>query len=99
MLFSMSWLPKEQPSSFDSAEISGMYFLDGDFLARALMVEWTKDQKYPLIQFPSGLPFDLWDSLDPNNPTVHLFGIEIPAIPRIHRQWILPSKWATPCIK
>src|SRR5258708_7325785 len=70
----MSWLPKEQSSSFDRAAISGLHFLDGDLLARALAVEWTKDQKFPLIQFPSGLPYDLWESGEPNNPTVHLFG-------------------------
>src|SRR5450432_608708 len=70
----MSWLPKEQSSSLDKAEISGLYFLDGDFLASALTVEWTKDQMYPMIQFPSGLPYELWESGEPSNPIVHLFG-------------------------
>jgi hypothetical protein len=70
----MSWTPKEQPSTLDTAEISGLHFLDGDKLARALKVEWTKGQKFPLVEYPSGELCEIWEGRSPNNPIIHLFG-------------------------
>jgi hypothetical protein len=70
----MTWMPKEQPTPFDNLDIEGLYFLVGDILARDMMVDWTKGQKYPMLKFPSGLPCEIWESSDPTNPTVHVFG-------------------------
>jgi hypothetical protein len=70
----MSWSRKEQPSPFDTRPIEGLFFLDGDQLARTLKIDWTKGEKSPMIAFPSGLSFELWESSDPQGGTVHLFG-------------------------
>lgn len=66
----MSWLPKEQPTSFDAQPIEGLFFLHGGVLAA-----WTEGQKYSMIAFPSGLECDLWETSNPKRGgTVHVFG-------------------------
>lgn len=71
----MRWVEKAQPTPFDSQPIPGLYFLDGDQIARATGYEWAKGQKYPVILFPSGVSCDLWESHNPAAiAIVHLFG-------------------------
>jgi hypothetical protein len=70
----MSWIEQAQHAPFENQPIDGLYFLDGNILARRLGFEPAKYQKYPLIAFPSGLACDVWEGQDPKNPTVHLFG-------------------------
>jgi hypothetical protein len=68
------WTEKSQAMSFENQPITGMYFLDGDAMARQRHVSWIHGEKLPLIVFPSGIPCELWESSDPDNPIVHLFG-------------------------
>lgn len=70
----MGWSEKGRPTPFDTQPVSGLFFLDGDLLARQLKQDWTKGQKFPTIVFPSGIQCDLWESSDPNNGVVHIFG-------------------------
>jgi len=70
----MSWVEKSKLTPFEEQPIEGLYFLDGDLLARQLGQNWTKGQKYPRLKLPSGMPYELWESSEPTNPTVHLFG-------------------------
>jgi hypothetical protein len=66
----MSWIPKEQPTSFDTQPIEGLFFLHGSLLAA-----WTEGQKYSMIAFPSGLECDLWETSNPKRGgIVHIFG-------------------------
>ncbi len=58
----MSWTEKEKPSPFDKQAIRGLYFLDGDLLAKFqegdLPEKWAEQYqglKYPVIEFPSGI--------------------------------------------
>jgi hypothetical protein len=70
----MSWYKKEQPTPFDDLPIPGLQFLDGDMLALLLNQSWTRNQKYPIVVFPSGVKCDIWESGDPKNYGVmHLF--------------------------
>jgi hypothetical protein len=71
----MTWYKKEQPTPFDNLPILGLQFLDGDILAELLHQSWTINQKYPVVNFPSGLKCDIWESGDPQNAGImHLFG-------------------------
>lgn len=70
----MSWYHKEQPTPFDNKPLSGLFYLDGDLLARKLLIDWTKGEKMPMLMFPSGLEFELWGNDKPNGEVVHLFG-------------------------
>ena len=71
----MSWYEKNRPTPFDDKPLEGLWFLDGDMLAWKHRQSGTKGQKYPVIVFPSGEHFDLWESGDPANAGVlHLFG-------------------------
>src|SRR4051812_1383981 len=51
-VFCMGWIEKGEPSPFDQQPISGLFFLDGDLLAREFKQDWTKGQKFPTIVFP-----------------------------------------------
>ena len=68
----MSWIEKGQLASFEKQPLAGLFFLDGDAIAREVGRDWTAGQKYPRIAFPSGLKFDLWEGSE--SPIVHLFG-------------------------
>jgi Protein of unknown function (DUF2958) len=82
----MAWHKKEAKPSFDEQPISGLFYLDGDVLARALIAqqereklshpiyppEYFKGMKYPQVAFPSGLVFEVWEGSQ--NPIIHLFG-------------------------
>src|SRR5579859_2504839 len=71
----MGWIEKEKQAKFEQQPIPGLFFLDGDILARAFKQPWTKGQKYPTIVYPSGIQCDLWESSDPaSGGIVHLFG-------------------------
>jgi hypothetical protein len=67
----MSWSSKEQQTSFDATPIEGLFFLDGDILARVIGVDWAKGMKYSMIAFPSGMECEIWEG---KMPTIHLFG-------------------------
>ena len=68
----MSWFEKQSSVSFEHQALAGLFFLDGDAIAREVGRDWTAGQKYPRIAFPSGLKFDLWEGSE--SPIVHLFG-------------------------
>src|SRR5258708_33506674 len=70
----MGWIEKAQSAPFENQPIPGLYFLDGDRLAKLFKQDWTKGQKYPTIVFPSGIQCDLWESSDPTNAVVHISG-------------------------
>jgi hypothetical protein len=71
----MSWVEKGTPTSFDAQPPQGFFYLDGDILARIVGRDWTAGQKFPMIEFPSGEEFELWESSNPNaGGIVHLFG-------------------------
>lgn len=82
----MSWIEKQQRMSFDELPIHGLYFLDGDMLARLFALahpeakiplfnpDWLKEQKSPQVQFPSGLSFDIWESSPEQGGIVHIYG-------------------------
>ncbi len=71
----MTWIEKAQPTPLDDKPIEGLWFLDGDQLARRLAQDWTRGQKYPLIVFPSKLECDIWPAGNPEAiAIVHLFG-------------------------
>lgn len=53
----MSWYNKEQPTPFDDLPADGLFFKDGDFLARTQHYIATKGHKLSMMSFPSGLEF------------------------------------------
>lgn len=62
----MTWTEKEKPTSFDTQSIPGLYFLDGDLIAKTqepgLPRDWANEfrgLKYPMIEFPSGVEASL----------------------------------------
>lgn len=71
----MGWTKKEQPTPFDDLPLAGLFFLDGDQLARLFQRDWTAGEKLPMVAFPSGEEFQLWESGDPERGgIVHVFG-------------------------
>ncbi len=71
----MGWKEKTASFSFEQQPIAGLFFLDGDLIARANpRLKWNKGMKYPMIEFPSGTVCELWESRDPTNGIVHIFG-------------------------
>ena len=71
----MAWIEKAQSTPFDSIPIHGLFFLDGDTLARFLHLNWTEGMKMPMMALPSGEERELWESSDPERGgIVHLFG-------------------------
>lgn len=71
----MGWTKKEQPTPFDDLPLAGLFFLDGDLLARLLQRNWTAGEKLPMIAFPSGEEFELWESGSPaRGGIVHIYG-------------------------
>lgn len=72
----MSWSEKGRPTPFDEPPINqGLFYLDGDILARFVGRDWTTGQKLPMISFPSGQEFQIWESSNPDaGGIVHLFG-------------------------
>ncbi|HMN11530.1 MAG TPA: DUF2958 domain-containing protein [Bellilinea sp.] len=71
----MGWSKKEEPTPFDGMPLSGLFFLDGDILARLWGRDWTVGEKFPMIAFPSGEEFEIWESSNPERGgIVHIFG-------------------------
>ncbi|GAB5491996.1 MAG: hypothetical protein Phog2KO_22110 [Phototrophicaceae bacterium] len=70
----MPWTKKEQSTPFDKLPIEGLHFLDGDVMAIAFQKAYLSGEKYPLIEFPSGSVFTIWENSNPSDVTVHLFG-------------------------
>ncbi len=71
----MSWYSKEQPTPFDNQPTEGLFYLIGDVLAKQYRQHWLKDQKYPLITFPSNLKRELIAPQDEQSePMVHIVG-------------------------
>ncbi|WP_238626084.1 DUF2958 domain-containing protein [Aggregatilinea lenta] len=71
----MAWFKKEEPTPFDELPLAGLFFLDGDVLAKLWGRDWTAGEKYPMIAFPSGEEFELWASGNPEKGgIVHIFG-------------------------
>ena len=72
----MSWYEKSHITPLESLElpIHGLMFLDGDILAKLFGYKFLEGQKLPMIAFPSGSEFQIWESGQPGNGVVHLFG-------------------------
>lgn len=71
----MAWVEKDHPTPFDTLPIQGLFFLDGDVLARLFQRDWTANQKMPMIAFPSGFECQLWNtSSSEAEGIVHIFG-------------------------
>lgn len=68
----MAWTEKAYPSPFDTQPIDGLFFLSGDLLARTPTFKWAKGEKCPMIAFPSGLTFPLWEATDNEDVIVNL---------------------------
>ncbi len=95
----MSWIEKAQPTSFDDRPLPGLFFLDGDILARRIGRTWTAGQKYPMIAFPSGKECELWETSDPDaGAIVHIFGeIDLPFRDSRDRAYEQASEIAEAC--
>lgn len=65
----MGWFKKEEPTPFDEMPLAGLFFLDGDLLAHLVGRDWTVGEKLPMLAFPSGEEFQLWEG-----GIVHIFG-------------------------
>ena len=101
----MSWIEKRQRSSLDEHDIEGLHYLDGAVLARLFMreygkvetplfrPEWIRDQKFPQIEFPSGLTFDIWETSSPEKGgIVHIFGeMDLPYFDTRESAWELAN--------
>lgn len=70
----MPWLEKQQSFPYEHSSIDGLFFLDGDLLSQKHNSHWIKGKKYPLLMLPSGEQCQLFESRDPQNPKVHIFG-------------------------
>jgi hypothetical protein len=65
----MTWYRKEAPTPFEQQPLEGLFFLDGDLVARVVQQVWTEGMKSARIAFPSGAVFELWES-----NLLHFFG-------------------------
>lgn len=81
----MSWIEKSTPTPFDHQPISGLFFLDGDLIARPrhpdLPTEWTaqyRGLKYPLVVFPSGAEASLMADAEGNALVCLLRDLRLP---------------------
>ncbi len=97
----MSWIEKRQRASFDDLPIHGLHYLDGDMLARLLALkygnveapllnpDWVKQQKFPQVEFPSGLSFDIWETRRPEyGGIIHIYGeMDLPYFDTRDRAW------------
>jgi len=70
----MSWVEKRKTVPFEDQPIDGLFFLNGDALARYSKQPWTAGLKQPMIAFSSGIECPLREGYDAVNPFVHLFG-------------------------
>jgi len=71
----MGWYKKEQPTPFDDLPLTGLFFLDGDILAKLVGRRWTVGEKYPMLAFPSEEEFEIWESASPERGgIIHIFG-------------------------
>jgi len=68
----MVWVEKHTPSPFDDQPIDGLWFLSGDLLARKPNYRWAHGEKCPMIAFPSGLAFPLWEKTEHEDILVYL---------------------------
>ena len=71
----MAWYEKEKPTSLDNQDIWGLSFIVGDILAffyRGRAQEWLKGQKFPVVEFPSGEEFEIWEG--GRSPIIHIYG-------------------------
>ncbi len=101
----MSWVEKNQRTSFDNVPIDGLYYLSGDLLAQLFAghhgfpffnPEWLKGQKMPQVQFPSGQSFDIWETSVPQaGGIIHIFGeMDLPYFSTRDDAWALVSSIA-----
>lgn len=70
----MSRYSKEHATQFDVNIPEGFFYLDGDILALLMKQKITKNQKFPMIAFPSGESFQIWESSNASKGILHLFG-------------------------
>lgn len=73
----MGWVEKGTLTPFDQqlVPLTGLWYLDGDILAKVFGRDWTVGQKLPMVAFPSGSEFQLWESSNPDaGGIVHIYG-------------------------
>jgi len=59
----MTWYEKSRPTQFDrQPPLDGLFYLDGDIVAETSQRPWTRGQKLPLIAFPSGEYYEVWEA-------------------------------------
>lgn len=71
----MGWIEKHQLTALEQTElpIHGLFFLDGDVLARLYPRTQTEGMKFAMLAFPSGGEYVVWEGKG-DEPIVHLFG-------------------------
>lgn len=55
------WHRKEDETRFDTTSIEGLFFVDGDIFERVNKREYGWGMKSPMILFPSGEDYVVWD--------------------------------------
>lgn len=72
----MSWSEKREQTPLEQTDVplQGLFFLDGDVLARVFRNAHTEGLKLAMIAFPSGKEFPLWSVGVADQAIVHLFG-------------------------
>ena len=96
----MGWIEKEQPTPFDAQPpVTGLYYVDGDVLARRMGRNWTAGQKLPMVVFPSGQTCELWEASHPEQTgIVHIFGeLDLPLRDTRDRAFELANDIAEQC--
>jgi hypothetical protein len=58
----MGWIEKDKPTPFDDRPIEGLFFSMAICSPRLFERDWTVNQKYPMIAFPSGVERELWEA-------------------------------------
>lgn len=104
----MTWVEKGQKTSFDELPIHGLFYLDGELLARYLAIkfgnvptplfnpDWLKNQKMPQVQFPSGERFDIWEASDiVHGGIIHVYGeMDLPYYDTRDSAWLVANEIA-----
>lgn len=75
----MPWIEHDHQIALDQSPTTGRYDLHGDVIAQGFRQDWTANQKYPLIIFPSQLMRELVTEPQTSDAQVHIFGaVDLP---------------------
>jgi hypothetical protein len=59
--------PKYEPTPFDSLPIEGLHFVDGYIIDTVFLKDLADENKYPFIEFPSGVARIILESSQPDD--------------------------------